>query len=59
MDVEIENAAWDAMTRKEKNDRLFLLQIETLDKFLERGAISQAQHDRCLSDLTRKMGEKT
>ena len=31
---------------------------EMLDMFLERGAISQAQHDKSLHDLTVKMGEK-
>jgi len=31
-------------------------QKELLDQFLERGAISQAQHDKSLHDLTEKMG---
>ena len=35
---------------------LFLRQKETLDMFLERGAISQAQHDKSLHDLIEKMG---
>ena len=59
MDVTIENAAWDAMSHEEKNHVLFLRQKELLDKFLARGAISQAQYDRSLSDLTQKMGETT
>ena len=31
--------------------------IAGLDGFLERGAISQAQHDKSLRDLVEKMGE--
>ena len=37
---------------------LFLKQKAVLDKFMERGAISKAQHDKSLHDLTEKMGEK-
>ena len=37
---------------------LFLKQKHTLDLFLERGAISQAQYDKSLGDLTEKMGIK-
>lgn len=37
---------------------LFLKQRHTLDLFLERGAISQAQYDKSLGDLTEKMGIK-
>ena len=58
MDVNIENSAWDHLTYAEKNKQLFLKQEQTLDMFLERGAISQAQHDKSLHDLTEKMGEK-
>ena len=58
MDVKIEDAAWDAMSHEEKNHQLYLKQKQTLDMFLERGAISQAQHDKSLHDLTVKMGEK-
>ena len=58
MDVKIEDTAWDAMSHEEKNHQLYLKQKQTLDMFLERGAISQAQHDKSLHDLTVKMGEK-
>ena len=34
---------------------LFLSQKDTLDKFLERGAISKAQYDKSLGDLKEKM----
>ncbi len=58
MDVKIEDSAWDAMSHEEKNHQLFLKQKQMLDMFLEHGAISQAQHDKSLHDLTVKMGEK-
>ena len=57
MDVRIEDPSWDAMSYSEKNHRLYLRQKELLDLLLERGAISQTQHDRSLSDLTAGMGE--
>ncbi len=57
MDVTIENAAWDAMSHREKNHELYLRQKSMLDLFLERGAISRAQHDKSLCDLRLKMGE--
>ena len=56
MDVKIEDTAWDAMSHEEKNHQLYLKQKQMLDMFLERGAISQAQHDKSLHDLTVKMG---
>ncbi len=57
MDVRIEDPSWDAMSYEEKNHRLYLRQKELLGLLLERGAISQAQHDRSLSDLTAGMEE--
>ena len=57
MDVNIQNKAWETMSHKEKKHLLFLKQKETLALFLERGAISQAQHDKSLHDLKVKMGE--
>ena len=56
MDVNIENKEWSSLTYEEKNRLLFLRQKETPDMFLERGAISQAQHDKSLHDLIEKMG---
>ena len=56
MDVKIEDTAWDAMSHEEKNHQLYLKQKQMLDMFLERGAISQTQHDKSLHDLTVKMG---
>ena len=48
---------WADLTYAQKNHELFLKQKRTLDMFLEHGAISQAQHDKSLHDLTEKMGE--
>ena len=46
------------MTAEEKKRDLYLRQKELLDTFLEHGAISQAQYDKSLGDLTEKMGVK-
>ena len=54
--ADLENADWASLTHLEKNRLLFLRQKKTLDMFLERGAISQAQHDKSLHDLIEKMG---
>ena len=51
----IESAEWSSLSYEEKNKVLFLNQKRTLDQFLERGAISQEQHDKSLHDLTEKM----
>lgn len=48
---------WSDLTYEQKNERLFLRQKALLDQFLEKGAISQAQHDQGLRDLTEKMRE--
>ncbi len=56
MDVNKENSALDRRTYAEKNKQLFLRQKQTLEMFLERGAISKAQHDKSLHDLIEKMG---
>ena len=53
------NTEWSSLTYEEKNKQLFLTQKGILDKFLERGAISQAQHDKSLHDLMEKMGMRT
>jgi hypothetical protein len=57
--MEIENKEWAGLSYEEKNHQLFLRQKALLDSFLEHGAISQAQHDKSLRDLTEKMGENT
>ena len=55
--VSIVDKEWANLTYAQKNHELFLKQKRTLDMFLEHGAISQAQHDKSLHDLTEKMGE--
>ena len=51
------SADWNKLTHEQKNHQLYLKQKQMLDMFLEHGAISQAQHDKSLHDLTEKMGE--
>ena len=46
------------LTLEEKRVDLFLRQKRTLDLFLERNAISNAQYDKSLGDLIEKMGIK-
>ena len=46
----------ESMTAEEKKRGLYLRQKELLDMFLEHGAISRAQYDKSLGDLTVKMG---
>ena len=47
---------WENLTPEEKKKQLFLNQKKTLDLFLERNAISNAQYDKSLGDLVEKMG---
>lgn len=56
-DDEVETI-WDSMTYEQKNHQLYLKQKDLLDTFLAHGAITQAQHDKSLHDLTEKMGEQ-
>ena len=53
-----EKTEWNDLSPEEKKVQLFLNQKQTLDLFLERGAISQAQYDKSLGDLREKMGVK-
>ena len=50
------NAAWETLTPEEKRRALYDRQVATLKTFLEHGAITQAQHDKSLHDLTVKVG---
>ena len=43
-------------SHQEQLKQLYLNQKQTLDLFLKNGAISRAQYDKSLGDLTRKMG---
>ena len=58
MNMDAQAINWDQLTAEEKKVQLFLNQKQTLDLFLERGAISQAQYDKSLGDLREKMGVK-
>ena len=49
--------SWNGLTHEQKNHELFLREKEMLDLFLAHGAITRAQHDKSLHDLTEKMGE--
>ena len=49
---------WEELSYEEKNHQLYLNQKSMLALFLERGAITQAQHDKSLHDLREKMGER-
>ena len=43
-------------SHEEQLKELYLKQKHMLDLFLERGAISRAQYDKSLHDMTEKMG---
>ena len=47
---------WQSLSPEEKKKELYLKQKNMLGMFLERGAISKAQYDKSLGDLTEKMG---
>lgn len=49
---------YEQLKPEEKKRRLYETQKRTLDLFLERGAISKAQYENSLGDLTEKMGYK-
>jgi len=52
----MEQEEWEKLSPEEKRVQLYLNQKQTLEAFLERGAISKAQFDKSLGDLTNKMG---
>ena len=52
----MEQLEWERLSPEEKKKQLYLNQKQTLEAFLERGAISKAQFDKSLGDLTVKMG---
>ena len=47
---------WTGLSDEEKRCKLYEKQKETLDTFLTHGAITKAQYDKSLGDLTVKMG---
>ena len=54
----MDQAQWEKLSPEEKKKQLFLNQKQTLDLFLEKSAIGQAQYDKSLGDLREKMGIK-
>ena len=52
----IVDVQWGNLSPEDKKKQLFLNQKQTLDLFLERRAISQAQYNKSLHDLIEKMG---
>ena len=50
------NAGLQQLSPEEKRKQLYIKQKNLLEMFLERGAISKAQFDKSLGDLTEKMG---
>ena len=52
----MEQNEWESLSPEEKKVQLYLKQKAMLEAFLERGAISKAQFDKSLGDLTEKMG---
>ena len=59
MKVELADSVWSSLSYEEKNKVLLFRQIEILEMFLERSAISQEQHDKSLHDLIVKTGHET
>ena len=51
------NTVWETLTMQEKNHQLYFQQKDTLDTFLQHGAITKEQHEKSLHDLWEKMGE--
>ena len=56
MTMDISDKEYSLLTAEEKKIRLYISQKKLLDDFLERNAISKAQYDKSLGDLTEKMG---
>ncbi len=52
----MEQDVLEKLSPEQKKIQLYLEQKKTLEAFLERGAISKAQFDKSLGDLTLKMG---
>ena len=52
----MEQYEWEQLSPEDKKKQLYLNQKQTLEAFLVRGAISKAQYDKSLGDLTEKMG---
>ena len=58
MTTEHTDASWETLSYEVKNRLLFVRQKMMLAEFLEKGAISKAQYEKSLHDLTEKLGMK-
>ena len=56
LDMTMDQTEWEKLSPEEKRIRLYLKQKALLEQFLQTGAISRAQYDKSLGDLTEKMG---
>ena len=54
-----ETTPWESLSYEEKNHVLYERQKQMLEEFLERNAISKAQYEKSLHDLTEKMKHET
>ncbi len=50
------NPSHNQLSPEEKKRQLYLRQKAVLDQFLKTGAITRAQYEKSLGDLTEKMG---
>lgn len=50
-----EKKQWQSMTIEEKNIELYRKQVDILDKFLVRKAVSQDDYDRIICELNNRM----
>lgn len=53
--TDINHEEWQGLSPEEKRVALYLKQKKLLDTFLECNAISKAQYEKSLGDLTEKM----
>ena len=52
----MEHTDWQNLSPEENRIQLYLKQKVMLEQFHQTGAISKAQYDKSLGDLTEKMG---
>lgn len=52
----MESREWESLSYEDKKKQLYLQQKDVLDKFLERNAITKADYNKSIGDLSRKMG---
>lgn len=52
----MDQSDYSNLTPEEKRHQLYLIQKDTLDKFLERKAISEYQYEQSLRELQTKIG---